>query len=137
MNWNDISILYRRELRSALRERSIVVNSVLIPILLYPLLLWLMYTGITFVSGQTSDMTSRIALMNFPSQHEQMRKDLVAGERLQIIESQDPQSALKAGLLDAIVEFQAVGDNNFRAHITYDESRAQSSQARTRVEQKI
>jgi sodium transport system permease protein len=137
MNWNDIQILYWRELKSALRERSIVVNSVLIPILLYPLLLWLMYTGITFVSGQTSEMNSRIVLLNVPRPHDQLRKEFSRDERLQIIDSKDPQAELKAGSLDAIVEFDAAADDNFRVHITYDESRARSSQARTRVEQKI
>ena len=37
MNWNDVWILYRRELRSALRERAIVVNSILMPLFLYPM----------------------------------------------------------------------------------------------------
>ena len=63
MNWSDIRVLYSRELKSALRERSIVVNSILIPILLYPLLLWLMYSGLSFVSGQRSEMDSRIVLV--------------------------------------------------------------------------
>src|SRR5215475_14008398 len=106
MNWNDISILYRRELRSALRERSIVVNSVLIPILLYPLLLWLMYTGVTFVSGQTSELDSRIMLVNFPTAHAELQRDLSRDKRIHIIDVGDPQSALKNGSLDAIVEFQ-------------------------------
>ena len=38
MNFKDIRVLYWREIRSALRDRTIVTNSILLPILLYPLL---------------------------------------------------------------------------------------------------
>src|SRR5215475_14753328 len=104
MNWNDIQILYWRELKSALRERSIVINSVLIPILLYPLLLWLTYTGFTFVSGQTSQMQSRIVLLNFPGSHEPLKRELESDKRITIVDSREPESALKTGTVDAIVE---------------------------------
>jgi len=63
----DIRLLYAREIRSALRERNIVVNSILLPIFLYPLLLWLVYSGMTFVSGQTEGFKSRVTLKGFPS----------------------------------------------------------------------
>ena len=52
-NGKDIGLLYIRELRSALRERNIVINSILLPIFLYPALLYLAYTGISFAGGQT------------------------------------------------------------------------------------
>jgi sodium transport system permease protein len=137
MNWYDIGVLYKRELKSALRERTIVVNSILIPILLYPLLLWLMYTGISFVSGQISELDSRIALVNFPASHEDFRRELQRDKHIRLVDSNDPQTGLKAGSLDAFVRFDAGSDNNFRVHITYDESRAQSSQARQRLEKKL
>src|SRR6478672_713589 len=137
MNWNDIRILYVRELRSALRERSIVINSVLIPIVLYPLMFWLMYTGFTFVSGQAAEMDSRIMMVNFPAQHPELQKDLTSDKRIKIVESKDPQTDLRRGSLDALVEFTADEGNNFHTRISYDESRDQSSQARTRVEQKV
>src|ERR1051326_5083537 len=111
MNWKDIQVLYRRELKSALRERSIVVNSILIPILLYPLLLWLMYTGMTFVSGQKSEMDSHVALVNLPAAHEEFRKDLMRDGHIQITDSKDPETALKAGVLDAIVEFRSTPES--------------------------
>ena len=66
-NGRDIRLLYVRELRSALRERSIVINSILLPLFLYPLLLWLVYTGISFVGGQTQGVSSRILLKNLPT----------------------------------------------------------------------
>jgi len=137
MNWRDIYILYLRELKSALRERSIVVNSILIPILLYPLLLWLAYTGVAFVSGQTSEMDSRIVMVDLPPMHQQLKSAFTRDTHIKLIDSKDPQKALESGSVDAIVEFHPQAADNFTARIEYDESRAQSSQAHTRVEQKI
>ena len=57
MNFRDIRLLYWREIRSALRDRTIVMNSILLPILLYPLIIWLVYTGITFISGQNEELS--------------------------------------------------------------------------------
>ena len=68
--WTDIQLLYVRELRSALRERNIVINGILVPIFLYPLMLWLIYTGITFVSGQTEGFASRMVLKGVPQEHQ-------------------------------------------------------------------
>jgi hypothetical protein len=45
MNLRDIRVLYSREIRSALRDRTIVTNSILLPILLYPVIIWLVFTG--------------------------------------------------------------------------------------------
>lgn len=58
IDFRDVRILYVREIRSALHERNILFNAVLMPLFLYPLFLWLMYTGISFVMGQTDDSTA-------------------------------------------------------------------------------
>ncbi|HPW56399.1 MAG: hypothetical protein KA072_00675 [Thermoanaerobaculaceae bacterium] len=58
----QIRVLWAREMRAALRERSIVVNSILVPVLLYPAILWAAFTGITFVQGQTEEMTAHVAV---------------------------------------------------------------------------
>src|SRR5262245_51348333 len=60
IDWGQVRLLYARELRGALRERNIVVNSVLLPILLYPLILWGVFSAIMFVQGQTESFASRI-----------------------------------------------------------------------------
>ena len=53
MNFRDIKVLYAMELRSALRERAIVVNSILMPIFLYPVLLWVIFSAMMFIQGLT------------------------------------------------------------------------------------
>ena len=66
MNWQDVWTLYRRELRSAFRERTIVVNSILMPVFLYPVMMWVMFTGLMFVSGLADRAHSRVVLQGGP-----------------------------------------------------------------------
>lgn len=53
----EILILTRRELVSAFRESSVVLYSILLPLLLYPFLLWLMVTTMTYIQGQQESRT--------------------------------------------------------------------------------
>jgi len=142
MDLKAIGILYWREIRSALRDRTIVTNSILLPIFLYPLIIWLVYTGITFVSGQNEGLKSRIMLKNFPASHETLKREFERDQSVVLMTSSDPPTDLRMGTLDALVEFSPIQStlptaNNFTARITYDESRDASSQARLRATQKI
>jgi len=145
-NWKDVRVLYLREVRSALRERGIVVNSILLPIFLYPLILWLVYTGISFVSGQTEGFTSRVALAGLPAGHEVLQQELEATEhteRMEILGSADPAADIRAGTLDALVEFLPPGGStptlpgDFSVRITFDESRDRSRLAKERIAGRI
>jgi sodium transport system permease protein len=119
MNWTEIGILYRRELRSAFRERSIVVNGILLPIFLYPVLLWGMFTALTFVQGVNEGFTSRIAVDGPPPPgHQALLDTLAAREDVEVVggagagEDAPPperwEEALAAGELDAILSFREV-----------------------------
>jgi sodium transport system permease protein len=136
MNWTDIRLLYVRELRSALRERSIVVNSILIPIVLYPLMFWLIYTGFTFVSGQMSELDSRIVVQHLPENDALLLRDLKQDARIHMVDSADPEGEIRRGTLDAVVQF-ATESGTCQVRIIYDESRDKSSNARSRVEEKV
>jgi sodium transport system permease protein len=141
-NTGDVRLLYFRELRSALRERNIVINSILLPIFLYPLLLWLVYTGITFVGGQTEGFTSRVAFGNLPPECETLKADLAADERFVLQTSRSPVEDIRSGDLDLLVEFPDPGPaasipGNRGIKLTYDNSNDRSEQAQTRILEKI
>jgi len=156
MNWHHIGILYRRELRSALRERTIVINGILLPIFLYPVMLWVMFTGLTFVQGVNEGFVSRIAVeVGPPAAHASLLDTLAAQESVEIVAgpgstSDDPLPAerwdesLAGGELDAVVSFVEVeGEaaaalpDNFRVQIRYDRAEERSRQARSRVEEVV
>src|SRR5437667_12266079 len=86
---SDVRILYLNELRSALRERSIVMNSIFLPIFLYPVLLWLVYTGMSFVAGQTAGFASRVALLGFSNEPRVFKIELERDRRLEVKSSND------------------------------------------------
>ena len=80
---SDIRILYVRELRSALRERNIIINSILLPIFLYPVMLWIAYSGITFVAGQSDLLPSRVMFENLPQAHSEFNEVIESEETLE------------------------------------------------------
>lgn len=141
--WADIGLLYRRELRSALRERNIVVNSILLPIFLYPLLLWLTYSGITFVSGQTEGFASRVMLQGLPAAHHALEGALRQDEQIELLTPKDPVAAIGQGSLDVLAEFTTAEPavsglpDNFQVRVTFDDSKDRSGIARTRLEAAI
>lgn len=142
MNWRDIRVLYLREIRSAFRDRTIVTNSILLPIFLYPVMMWLIYTGFTFVSGQNEELKSRIMLKDLPAAHAILKKEFAADKSIVVTNSTDPAAEIRNGTLDALVEFVPPKadlpiENNFATRITFDESRDPSNRAKIRIDQKI
>jgi sodium transport system permease protein len=147
VRWDDIWILYRRELRSALRERSLVINSILMPVFLYPLLIWAEMTGIAFVLGLAEGFTSRVAVYDVPAAHAELQDTLGARSDVEIQDDLPVRDSalarVRRGDLDALVEFLPPGDgaealpNNFRVRVRYDRSVERSRRARTRIEDAV
>ena len=147
MNLRDIWILYTMELRSALRERSIVVNSILMPIFLYPVLLWVMFSTMTFIQGLNEGFTSRIALVGDPPfGHEELidslgaRDDVVLDRELGVGEA---IILLQAGDLDALISFGPPDEEgaalvgNFLVDVDFDSSESRSRTAVSRIRDEV
>ena len=163
LNWRQVWVLYRRELRSALREKTIVINSILIPVFLYPFLLWATLSGLMFVMGLTEGFQSRVAVAEWPGAHPRLRLNLERDKDLQILPLESTASArladasagdppakslaaplraaekqIRLGQLDALVQFLPATNSaqlpgNFQAQITYNESKERSAEARRRL----
>lgn len=161
MNWSQIGILYRRELRSALRERTIVVNGILIPIFMYPIMLWAMFTGMTFVQGINEGFVSRVAVETVPAPvHSALLDTLQARSDISLIgvpgsegggpsetdgglfaSSPEWLQALADGDVDAVVSFRPLnGDalpDNFAVDVRYDRAEERSRRAESRIRQVV
>jgi sodium transport system permease protein len=144
MNSRDIWLLYRHELRSALRERAIVVNSILVPVLLYPVILWGALSVMTLVRGLSEGATSRVAIHGLPAAHEAIRDSLAGMARVELARSapatlEAAEAAVGAGELDAVLVFEpatgtaAALPGNFTARIVHDQSEDRSRRAAERV----
>ncbi|MDA8018399.1 MAG: ABC transporter permease subunit [Thermoanaerobaculia bacterium] len=141
----DIRLLYVRELRDALREKSIVINSLLLPMLMYPIMLWLMFTAMTFVQGQQDRFVSRVALQGLPADHGALRESLAedGDGRFELQELADADAVdelIRAGELDlAVRAIDAAGsaadlEDNVAFELIYDASKDRSDTARNRFE---
>lgn len=137
-------LLYRREMRAALREKNIVVNSILIPIFLYPFILWAAFTGVMFVRGQTEGMVARVAVSGLPDAHPGLRRDLEGAKGIRVEPAAGTElERLRDGSLDALLEFlPAEGEaarlpDNFQVRVSFDGSKERSRAARERLDEAI
>lgn len=147
MNFRDIRVLYTMELRSALRERAIVVNSILMPIFLYPVLLWVIFSAMMFIQGLNEGFTSRIAILQDPpARHSELVDSLEVRDGLEITKDLQEEEAIgliQAGELDAALLFPSSDgpgrdlQDNFQARILFDESEARSQTASGRIEAEV
>ncbi len=137
---HDVKVLWLREVRAALRERSILLNTVVIPVVLYPVLLWAMFTGIMFVRGQTQGFVSRVALSGLPAGHAGFRDGLAKDEKFKLVDPAPDagraREQISRGTLDAFVEFSPVANGpagNYAARLLFDESKDRSAEAHRRL----
>jgi sodium transport system permease protein len=147
MRWRESGVLYAREMRAAVRERSIVVNSILVPLLLYPFILWVIVTGITFVQGQTEGFVSRIAFFGDGSPAAEAIRDRIdATDQLDLREEprelREAVAAVRTGQLDAVVATDTDLEapelpGNLRLHITVNASRERSAAASHRLQEVV
>jgi len=147
MDLRQIWILYRHEVRSALRDRSIVAMSIVIPLVMYPLLLWATFAAMNFVEGQAERLTSRIAVLDAPPAHAVLLDSLAANGRIALTDWTGGEAAgreaVARGRIDAFVRFEdppasgAALDENFRLRVFYSAARDRSERARGQVEEAL
>jgi sodium transport system permease protein len=138
-----IPTLYLKELRSALRERSIVVNSILVPIFLYPVMLWALFTALTFVEGMAEGARSRVVVLGLPAAHRELLDSLAALPEVQLVappaSGAEAERMLATAQLDVVAEFAPAAGasaslrDNFTVRLSYDRSIERSNRARARV----
>lgn len=146
LQWGEIGILFTREMRASLREKTVILNSILLPLILYPFMLWAGFTGITFVAGQADALVTRVQVSRWPTGHSALKRDIERDERVRLVDAggqpDDAARKIRAGELDAAVEFLPAkeGTNlagNFEARISYDSSKERGRQAFRRIEEAV
>ena len=123
------------------------MNSVLLPIFLYPVLLWVLFTGITFAEGLAEGARSRVAVHGLPTEHGDVLDSLRSLGSVEVVEAPagvaESEARLARGELDAVAEFlpppqaSEALPANFTVRIAYDRSLERSRRARQRVERVV
>jgi ABC-type Na+ efflux pump permease subunit len=138
----EIRQFYLAEVRGALRERNVVINTILVPVLLYPLILWMMINGFMFVRGQTERLVSRIEIAAVPAEHDALVARIDALERIEIepdVAGAPAPSTVEAritsGELDAAlaVESRPERAGDWKAVVTENSAREASAAAGNRL----
>ena len=151
MDWTAIRLLYLSELRSALRERSVLINGILIPLLMYPLMMWVMFSGFLFVTARFESFDSRVEIAGVPAEHRGLLERLEDDGRTETAEVDAPpagagaayreelEDRLLAGELDAALIFEATSDppGNAAVSLLSNGSSDQSQSARGRLERAL
>lgn len=106
----DIRLLYIREVRAALRERGVVFGSLLLPLLVYPVLLWLILSAFGFLLGHAERRPARIALVSLPAGHGGFEELLAAADGVDLVETPESaasrEAALRDGTIDLVASFE-------------------------------
>ena len=129
MAWRDIQILYLHEIRCAFRERNVMLYVVVIPALLYPLLVWLTMTSLSFIIGQSERTAMRVAVTTLPVAYadfvSDFKKDFPLAE---VTVNPEPLQVLPRNL-DVALEFHPGS-----CKLLFDSARYRSAGAKDRVE---
>jgi sodium transport system permease protein len=150
INLRHTGILYGRECRAALRDKSVVINSILIPIFLYPFILWAALSLLVFIRGQSETAVAKVGISAWMPEHPGLRRALEQNENLVIIgpanstglvgqPRNDLAGRIREQEFDIFIEFhprpKIVSSElpAFEAHITYDQTLNRSASAHRRV----
>ena len=140
--FSEVRTIWAMEVLSALREGHILVNSILLPVVLYPLILWLVISGITFVRGQADRAPARVALIDLPRSTAELEGRLGAHDGVALVDvvASNARSLVRQGRLDLAVTAAALDaeaarlGSNWRLELLWNASRERSEIARRRVE---
>lgn len=117
------------------------MHGILLPVLLYPALLWVEASALVFVTGLAERTPARLAVEDPPGAHAALLDSLRArGAEILSVPSAEALALLREGRVDAVVAFPPAGDeaaalpDNFRVFVRYDGAVARSRRARDRVE---
>lgn len=134
---SDVWLLYWRELRSALRERNILLYSLLVPALLYPCVLWMMISADSMVRGMLEQSLSRVALVGLSDEHRRLETELIAAKEFVLSQADEARALemMKRGRLDAVAVCRAGPHGELDVRLYFDGSRLHSKIAKNRLEE--
>lgn len=125
MGMASLGMLYQRELRTTLRERNVLLYVVVVPLILYPFLIWLAMSGLSVLTAEAERSAVRVTIS--PPQPTLSRA--LQRHSIQTVSSPDPREELRLGRLDAWIEVD--GEKHIKLH--YDGKFRQSQRAQQRL----
>lgn len=141
MDWGDIGSVYWKEVRSLVRDRRTVAYSVLLPLFLYPAILWGTIQSLSYVKALEERRVSEVIVLD-RTEDQRLSRYLENQGRLKISRLEEdgaefPEAALRStGAHVALVyrlDGLAAPERAAHATVLYDASRDASTRAKDRV----
>ncbi len=138
MNFRKVKIIYFKEILETLRDRRTLISTILIPIILFPVLMFGMSAVVVMMIKKTEAEATKIAVVGeeFASS---FISTLLKGDDYQKVDVEDFKSALKEKEIHAAIEFPSgfeekltLGENS-EATIYYDGAEIRSSIAKEKL----
>jgi sodium transport system permease protein len=138
MNFRKVKIVYFKEMLEMLRDRRTLISTILIPIILFPLLMFGMGAVVVTMMRKTEAEATKVAVIG--EEHaKSFVSALLAGDDFQRMEVEDFELALKEKEIHAALEFPsdfekelALGENS-EAVIYYDGAEIRSTIAKEKL----
>lgn len=122
---SQLWLLYLREMRTTLRERNVLLYVLVVPLLLYPFLLWLAMSTASLLSAEEERSPLKVALR--PAEPALARS--LARHQITVVDSQNPEQDLRDARVDAVVEI----DKLDKIRIFFDGRFRQGARAHSRI----
>ncbi len=121
----------RAELRGSLRDRSLVSSFVMVPLLMYPVIFWLMITVMMLVEARSGEVSTRAAVD--PAVGEAFSAVLASdpGIEVDLVDRAAAERLLVSGAVDAAV--LSTDSGGYPVEILFDGSRDRSALAADRL----
>lgn len=139
MNFEKVKVIYFKEMKDTLRDRRTLISMILIPILLFPVMMYGMGSIMTSMIKKTEEKVNPIVILGeteAPGLVSRLRTD----KYFEIVQEKDYSSAIKEKRIRAALEFSAgfekkinAGDSS-EAKIYYDKAEIQSEVASNKLE---
>ncbi len=142
MNLRKVKIIYFKEMLETLRDRRTLISTILVPIILFPILMFGMSAVVVMMMKKTEAEATKIAVIGeefapfFVS-------GLLEGEDFQKVEAEDFKSALKEKEIHAALEFPFDFEEKLKLGrsseviIYYDGAELRSSIAKEKLEGRL
>jgi sodium transport system permease protein len=138
MNFRKVKIIYFKEMLETLRDRRTLISTILIPIILFPVLMFGMSAVVVLMMKKTEAEATKIAVIGEEFAHSFVSV-LLKGDDFQKVDVEDFKSALKEKEIHAALEFPSdfeeeltLGENS-EATIFYDGAELRSSIAKEKL----
>ncbi|MFH1681800.1 MAG: ABC transporter permease subunit [Candidatus Eisenbacteria bacterium] len=134
-NLSLTATVFLTEIRSAVRDRHVVVYSLVLPIFLYPVMLLVFAQAIQYRKGALERQTSRVAWEGeevFP----RLFAEILQDGRFETVSAENGERAVAAGEIDALVRVRALEGNGPGIEAFFDFSSDRSTTARDRLRER-